>query len=373
MLKKIIVISAVNLVEAGALTILKECLEFLSRDLPNKYEIIALVNKKELCFFENIKYLEFPKSKKMWINRLYYEYCYFYKLARRLNPFLWLSLQDITPNVTVNRLAVYCHNPSPFYLLSLKEALLDPKFALFNLLYKHLYSTNIKKNNFVIVQQDWLRQELSKLYKKNKIIVSYPKPCIAHFMGKEDNCIEKSDNFKFFYPAFPRIFKNFEIICEAAKILLKKGICNFKIYITINGKENGYAKYIFKKYGHIENIRFTGLLSRDEVCRYYAQVDCLIFPSKLETWGLPITEFKSYEKPILAVDLKYARETVGDYDKAKFFDSNNSEQLSVCMKAVMENRINFDDTVKKQVNPPFASNWKELFNILLAEGAESHV
>ena len=41
----------------------------------------------------------------------------------------------------------------------------------------------------------------------------------------------------------------------------------------------------------------------------YNKIDCLIFPSKLETWGLPISEFMAFDKPMLIADLPYAHET----------------------------------------------------------------
>lgn len=373
MLKKTIVISAINLIEGGPLTILQECLKYLSDSLSYEYEIIALVNKKELFSFGNIKYIEFPWSKKFWFFRIYYEYCYFSKLSKHLNPFLWLSLHDITPDVTANRRAVYCHNSSPFYRLSFKDTILDPKFALFNTFYKSLYKINIKRNDFVIVQQSWFRQKLCELYKIDKIIVSCPQVHNKYLMKEKNENIKRNNSLVFFYPSFPRVFKNFEVICEAANILIKEKICNFKIYFTINGKENRYSKYIFNRYKYIKNIHFIGLLSHAEVYDYYDQTDCLIFSSKLETWGLPITEFKSYGKPILAADLEYARETVGNYAKVKFFDPNNEEQLSICMKAVIKNSIIFDDTDIKKVKAPFSSNWKELFDILLDEDKKNYV
>src|SRR3989339_155342 len=142
MKKETIIISAVNLVEGGPLTIFQGCLKYLSANLADRYRIRALVNRKDLFNFSNIEYLEFPNSKKSWINRLYYEYIYFYKLSKSLNPLLWFSLHDITPNISAGRLAVYCHNASPFYKLSFREAIIDPKFALFNFFYKYLYSIN---------------------------------------------------------------------------------------------------------------------------------------------------------------------------------------------------------------------------------------
>ena len=101
-LKKIVV-SAVNFTEGGPLSILKECLEYLSTNLTGTYEIIALVNDKHLFGYENIKFYLFPRAKKSWLacllTRLYYEYIYFLSFSKKVKPFLWLSLHDITTNV----------------------------------------------------------------------------------------------------------------------------------------------------------------------------------------------------------------------------------------------------------------------------------
>ena len=61
------------------------------------------------------------------------------------------------------------------------------------------------------------------------------------------------------------------------------------MHFTISGNENKYAKQLLDKYKGISEIKFLGLLSREQVFTIYQQCDALIFPSKLETWGLPIT------------------------------------------------------------------------------------
>lgn len=363
-LKKIVV-SAINLVEGGPLTVIHECLRYLSGNLSDKYEIIALVNRKDLFVFKNIKYLEFPESEESWINRLYYEYYYFGRLAKRLNPFLWLSLHDITPNVTADRLAVYCHNASPFYKLSFKEAMVDPRFTLFNLFYKYLYAINIKKADFVIVQQEWLRQSFLRLYKTKSIIVAHPQSDNLHYRSKEHYKSGRGNNFVFFYPSLPRVFKNFEIICRASKILLRQGISNFEVIFTISGFENRYAKNIYNTFKHLRNIKFIGIQDRNRVDELYNVANCIIFPSKLETWGLPITEFKKYNKPILLADLPYAHETLGMYDKARFFHPDNHEQLADTMKAVIDGTAIFENIGPSFIRAPFSQNWEELFDILL--------
>ena len=137
-MKKNIIISAINDDSAGPLSILEDCLCYVSENLSDKYNIIALVHDKTLLNFKNITYYEFKDSKKSWLRRIYYEYFYFRKLSNSLNPYLWLALRDMTPNVKTELRAVYFQNQAPLYDISLKEAYRDPKFALFVCLYKFL-------------------------------------------------------------------------------------------------------------------------------------------------------------------------------------------------------------------------------------------
>lgn len=144
-------------------------------------------------------------------------------------------------------------------------------------------------------------------------------------------------------------------------------LINFKVILTIDGTENKYSKYIFNKYSKIDNIEFIGLQTREKVFEIYSKSDCLIFPSKLETWGLPISEFKTFNKPILAVDLPYARETVGDYNKVKFFSLNNPKELAGYMQNVIDDCLEYDITQNIREAELSLSSWKELFEILLTE------
>lgn len=58
---KQIVISAVNLRKGGTLTILRQCLAFLSEWAPvHDYRVTALVHKQELADYPNIQYFELP-------------------------------------------------------------------------------------------------------------------------------------------------------------------------------------------------------------------------------------------------------------------------------------------------------------------------
>ena len=366
-LKRNIVVSAINIFEGGPLAILKKCLSDLQASRSEEFNIIALVNKKETVGIPGIQYYEFPNSRKTWLHRLYHEYVYFKGLSRKLEPRLWLSLHDITPNVEAEIRAVYCHNPAPFYKIALKDFVFEPTFGLFNLFYKYLYSINLKKNDHIIVQQENIRALFKNNYGVDNVIVAYPENDRADGARIADDETFKSPA-SFIFPAFPRVFKNYELIGEAVKLLIKEGVDQFRVYFTISGDENRYSKYIYREYGPIRNVRFLGVLKRDELERYYHEADCLLFPSKLETWGLPITEFKKFGKPMLLADLNYAHETLGSYGRVRFFNPAHPRELADLMRDCMTKKISFQTVEAKIPGQPFAYGWPELFNLLLNNG-----
>lgn len=217
---KTIVISAVNLNVGGTLTILRDCLEYLSKcAFQGDYRVVAIVYKKDLVYYPNIEYIETQWPKKRWINRLWYEYVSMKKISKDIGPvYLWFSLHDTTPNVIAKRRAVYCHNPFPFYNWKFRDVLLAPHFVLFALFSKFYYQKNIDKNYKVIIQQRWLRDEFHRFFNlsKDKLVVALPdKPKKNEFANGE----QVNGEYYFVYAASPNSHKNFECLCQATTIL----------------------------------------------------------------------------------------------------------------------------------------------------------
>ena len=370
--KKTIVLSGINLIEGGPLTIYKDCLRCVEKYFLENYEIVALVHNRELFseFDSRIKFIEFMDSKKSYLKRFYYEYFYFKRLSKKLKPYLWFSLHDMTPNVVTDKRAVYCHNPIIFYDVKRKDMINEFKMFMFSRFYKYIYKINIKKNNFVVVQQDWIRKRFKKIFKIKNVVVAHPNVVIDDSNNNYKNT--KIVKNSFLYPSFPRIFKNFEVICKAVEILENKNIENFKVYLTIDGNENIYSKEIVEKYGRLKCIEFIGLQTRENLMKYYSKIETVIFPSKLETWGLPISEAKAFGKNIILADLEYAHETLGTYEKVMFFGFDDAEKLAEKMEMLINDdenmkNIEFDGNIEKNIEKPFCKNWKELFDILLLD------
>ncbi|MEC5212818.1 glycosyltransferase involved in cell wall biosynthesis [Polaromonas sp. CG_9.5] len=356
-----IVVSAVNLTEGGPLTVLRECLASAATVLPAEWEIVALVNSADLIKEPRVRLISIPSSKKSWLNRLYWEWFGFRKIAHELKPNLWLSLHDITPRLHAVRQAVYCHNSSPFYRISLREAIQDPSFLAFNQLYALLYRVFIRRNYCVIVQQDWLRSEFIRRMGQLPIVVAHPSMRI----DERASTPTPGSTFVFIYPALPRVFKNIETLCKAAQILASRGISDFEVRLTLDGSENRYSRWLLTMYGKTAQVRFIGRQNKDEMVTQYREASAVVFPSKLETWGLPITEAKAQKRPLLVADLPYARETVGTYDLVSFFPAESAESLADLMESMVDQT--WQPTGNHRANPkaPFAADWASLWGILI--------
>lgn len=365
---KTIVISAVNIRKGGTLTILKQCLECLSGlSETRKLRVIALVHRKELACYPNIEYIEMPNTVKSWGRRLWCEYVTMHRISRELAPiYLWFSLHDTTPRVKAEIQAVYCQTSFPFLRWKWQDLRFDYKIVLFALFTKQAYRINIKKNKYLIVQTDWLRKCFSQMFGLPESIFIVAPPKQAERVENKTTS-GKGNAYTFLFASTPDCHKNFELLCLAAQLLEKEiGEGKFNVTLTIAGTENKYAKWLYKEWGNVKSLKFAGFMKRDKLYEHYANADCLIFPSRIETWGLPISEFAQFGKPMLLADLPYAHETAMGSKETAFFNTRKACELKEQMKRLVLNDNTFLATVpERKIAEPVAYTWKDLFDKLL--------
>ena len=94
-------------------------------------------------------------------------------------------------------------------------------------------------------------------------------------------------------------------------------------------------------------------------------MNCLIFPSKVETWGLPISEAKAYKKPMFLANLPYAKEACGNYEKVSFFNQNNATELAKMITEFVEEKHTFQGNSITYNTSEDLHSWKELFHYIL--------
>lgn len=365
---KTIIVSAVTLRKGGTLTILRQCLGYLSElAVEGDYRIVALVHQAELAFYPNIEYIEMPEIIQGWGKRLWCEYVTMHRISKQLAPiYLWLSLHDTTPCVQADRQAVYCQTSFPFLKGKWMDLAFDYKIVLFTLFTRFAYRINIHRNRYLIVQAEWLRKGFSEMFglSQGKFIVATPDLKSGNKIkvkNSANNC------FTFLFAATPDCHKNFETLCRATALLEKElGVGKFKVILTISGNENRYAQWLHCHWGHLKSIEFAGFMSREHLYRNYALAHCMVFPSRMETWGLPISEFAEFGKPMLLADLPYAHETAAGSRQTAFFNPQTPAALKVQMKHLIEGDYSFLKEIPRQVlAEPATRTWKELFNLLL--------
>lgn len=367
---KQLVISAVNLRKGGTLTILRQCLSFLSTWAPQAgYQVTALVHKRELADFPNIHYIELPWAASGWLKRLWCEYVTMGRISRELGDIeLWLSLHDTTPRVQAKRQAVYCQTSFPFLKWRWSDFRFDRKIPLFAMLTRFAYQIGIHRNSYLIVQQAWLREGFSHMFglPQERFIVAPPPREVLPTRPQE----RPSDApFTFLYAATPDVHKNFELLCEATLLLEKQvGQGRFRVLLTIDGTENKYSRWLHQHWGHCSSLIFGGFLSREKLQDTYAMTDCLVFPSRIETWGLPISEFLPYERPMLLANLPYAHETAHGARDVRFFDPLDAQGLAQAMRQVLEHPEDAPSSQHHDSTPPGdkVTSWEALFERLLS-------
>lgn len=321
-MKKIMVFN-VPAEEGGSLTILNQYYQAAVKDKNNEW--IFVVSLPELAETDNVKVLKYPWIKKSWFHRLYFDKFIACKLVSKYKVDEVLSLQNIIiPNINVKQ-SLYVHQSLPF---------VEKRYGLFENFIFWVYQNiigrmiikSIKKADKVIVQTKWLMNVAAKKANidTNKFIIEQPKMNITVKKYYESN---NNPNNLFFYPASAYVYKNHEIILNTCKLLVDRGIDNFSIIFTLSGDENSHANKI-KNIAVKDNlpIIFAGQMYIDSVYEYYSK-SILIFPSYIETYGLPLLEAKIHNTPILASDCPFSHEILDDYNKVQFFDPHNENEL----------------------------------------------
>lgn len=149
----------------------------------------------------------------------------------------------------------------------------------------------------------------------------------------------------------------------------KIGCGKFKVTLTVSGAENKYSKWLLKKWNHVDSIEFRGFQDLKHLIELYAESDCLVFPSRVETWGLPISEFMTTGKPMMLADLPYAHETSKGAGQVAFFPAEDSGYLASLMNDFINKKYSkFMENRRGPLHDVAVGEWADLFRMLMEDG-----
>lgn len=323
----------------GALSILNDFYNEVTSHEDKGVNWIFVVSKPQLKATEYIKVLRFPWIKKSWWHRLYFDNYVAPKLIKNYMVDKVLSFQNLViPKTNVSQ-TLYVHQPLPFisYRFGLRE---NKRFWIYqNIIGKNIMKS-IQRADKVIVQTEWMKKAcIEKTGIEIEKIEIVP-PQINLDIEQLFKANEESYS-TFFFPASELTYKNHEVVVRACKKLKESGIIDFRVIFTLKGNENDH---IIKLYNEVNSnqlpIEFVGDLTREQVFDLYTK-SVLLFPSYIETFGLPLLEARLHGGIIIASDCPFSREILVEYENSYFFNPFDVNELFILMKSTIQSSVKY--------------------------------
>ena len=313
-----IMIYDVHASESGALAILDDLYNQIRAYEDKSVNWVFIVSVPKYEETENIKVRRFPWVKKSWGHRYYFDNITTRGLLKEYKPDKVFSLQNKGIPFYKKEQLVYLH--LPFILTDHKfDIKIDGKklWLYQNVVSKSIFSS-LRKVDKTIVQTQWMKVALIEKagVKEDNIIIQQPDISSNNILTFEDI---PENRKRFFYPATAFTYKNHMTLLKALDYAQNNGLEDYEAILTIEENENDYTKSL-AEYSKQHNLKvvFGGKIPREEVFKMYAK-SVLVFPSYVESFGLPLLETRMTGTYVIASDCPFSREILEGYEKAGFF------------------------------------------------------
>lgn len=323
--------------DGGGLFVLKNFYEQVRARKEEQIEWIFMTSFPLLEEIDSIKVMTYKWIKRSWLHRIFFENFILPGIVKEIQPDLVLSLQNMPIMHCNAKQMVYLHQslqycPKKFSFFKDEERSL----AIRQRIICNMYKYGLKKAEHIFVQTQWIKDATKEWidFPEEKITVvpvalGESPISITPYVGYGKNV--------FFYPARAEIYKNHEVIIQACRLLEEEGIRNYEVIFTVKPEDNSYVMWLQKEAKGLP-IKFIGQTEYDGVWEYYLK-SVLIFPSYLETCGLPLLEAKIAGSIILTSDMPFSHEALEDYENAQYFSYDNPDMLASMMKRIVKKEI----------------------------------
>jgi glycosyltransferase involved in cell wall biosynthesis len=362
----LILINATAVKSSGSLTILKDFIAYIESISSDKteYHLCTVVDD-----FDSVQKVHIHKLRSQnWLSRIKWDNGGLRKWCIRMNikPDLIISLQNTSTKYSIGDgkyipQLVYYHQLLP--LVSYRWNIFNrQEFILF--LYAYFYSFFVvmnSKSSYYVVQLPYIRELFLKKFRKidqDKVSVICPNKPLIDITTIPEISLDR-ELFTFLYPATALKYKNHNIIIQALVLLQQRRpsvLNNIRIFFTVEKLDSRLMKSI-RKNNLSGTIQLIGQKSYSEILSYYKSVDALLFPSQIESFGLPLVEASCFGLPVIASDLPYAHEVLESYPNKIFVGPKNTNDWA----DAIQNHGRFEKMI---LPPPHMKNsWETFFNL----------
>ncbi len=365
---KYIAVFATALRSGGGVTIFNQFIRHLKDNVGDDRYLIFKNEVTEAIPIKGVEYITIDTSSRGF--RLYFDFWGCKRVLRKYDfrPDLVLSLQNFgvyalrkTPQY------VYYHNPLSIFPQKwnfFKKS--ERGLFLYKYIYPLLFQLSITKDTKFFVQTDFIKRGFVERFKidEGRVFVEFPD------MERIDNSAvipfpKDGDEIWFVYPAVPLVYKKHITIVELLKMIKGRNpgiISAIRIHWTLSKGMMPDIEREIIKCGLQDNFVFHGVVPHKELLRMYKSADGLLFPSVVETLGLPLLEAASFGLPIVVPKLGYSEAVIGKYQGVSFVEEGNLESWYKSAMNIIDNRPRFESLVVSEEK----SSWEDVINIIRA-------
>ena len=362
-----VLVNATATRSSGALSILNQFVGHISSNDGNYYVLFVDPDYKEIVHGGCIKYIRVDTQS--WRRRICWDNWGLKRYARqhKLHPSLIVSLQNTGVRFDKNIPQLIYYHQS-LVLFPKRWSFFKRQERLF-FLYKHIYSLfvaqSIRKNVSFVVQIPSIKKAFVKRFSISSDSVYVIPPEVQKIDYDAISASNISDGKKhFIYPATPYLYKNHTLLLQALHLIKAKDEILFqkiRVHFTLQKNNplclDGQARAL----GVEEAIVYEGVLPFQKLLSYYKSMDALLFPSYIETFGLPLLEAAGAGIAIVASDLPYAHDVIGEYEGVTYLDYQDAKAWALVIENLcVQERKNYPSFLY----PSDRGNWSDFFALI---------
>lgn len=321
-----ILVNATAARSSGALSILNQFVSRIPKDDGSKYYLFVDTDYKEIVQQSNVVYVHLDTIS--WRKRIVWDESGLRRWVRKnaLSPDLIVSLQNTGVGYDKNiPQLIYYHQPLPLsdrgWSIRKKN---ERKFFMYKHFYSFFVSRSVHKNTSIVVQIPSFKTAFVQKFKIPEERVHVIPPEVQTINYDEIAIRPFADGKRhFIYPATPLLYKNHKVLLQALHELKKsdkevfKGV---KLHFTLKEDNALGLKKTAEELGVEDAVVFEGVLPFKQLLAYYKSMDALLYPSFIESFGLPLLEAAGAGIAIVASDLPYVHDVIGEYEGVSYVD-----------------------------------------------------
>lgn len=186
---------------------------------------------------------------------------------------------------------------------------------------------------FIVQTQSMQQLAVSALGQAAEVMAVFPEPS-GYQRRKPQGGADRTTMYDFLYVATGEPHKNHSNLIEAWKILAAAGLYP-SLCLTIAERDCSDLFQLIEKVTRDYKLNLFNVTaaSPTEVRCLYSQARAMIYPSFMESFGIPLVEARQAGLPILASELDYVRDIV---DPEEAFDPRSPQSIARAVKRFLQ-------------------------------------